>query len=85
MRKYYKDLPTKIQEMALTNCKDINKKHFKEGTLSLSGAFSWNKTPEGHDFWSNIYNGGEISKEFLLSEDELYDSIFKSISYVLKY
>lgn len=85
MRKYYKDLPTIIQEMALANCKGIDKEHFKEGILHLSAAFSWDKTPEGHDFWSNVYSGGKISEEFLFSEEDLFNKVFRLISKVIKH
>jgi hypothetical protein len=84
-RSYYKDLPSRIQDMALANCEGDDKKLFETGKHSLSAAFNWSTTSEGHDFWENVYAGGEIPAEYLVSEDELYDSIFKSISYVLKH
>lgn len=85
-RGYYKDLPSKIQDMVLANShSEYDKKEFIAGEKPLSQMFRWSASPEGHDFWENIYKGGEIPAEYLVSEDELYDSIFKSISYVLKH
>lgn len=85
-RSYYKDLPSRIQDMALANSRiELDKKEFIAGIKPLSQMFQWSRSPEGHDFWENIYTGGEIPAEYLVSEDELYDSIFKSISDVLKH
>ena len=85
-RNYYKDLPSRIQDMVLANSRsEHDKRAFITGDKPLVQMFQWSRSPEGHNFWENICQGGEIPAEYLVSEDELYDSIFKSISYVLKH
>ena len=70
----YKDLPVKLQEIALSYVfGNTDKERFKENIITLSSAFDWAKTKEGHGFWSDIYNGYEIPEKYLDNEESLVD------------
>lgn len=50
---YYKDLPPEIQKRVVELCPD-KEIHLKNSLMSM---FTWDQTPEGHVFWSEINLG----------------------------
>jgi hypothetical protein len=50
-----KDLPKDLQKLALDNQYKQNGECDKN--KSLDAAFDWHHTPEGIDFWGNVYDG----------------------------
>jgi len=60
-KQWYLSLPNDLQNRISRNCNELN--HFyrfaqwydDKTELSLTGAFSWDQSPEGHDFWYAIY------------------------------
>lgn len=59
IKDWLEELPEGIKEKALLNYKASPQNKEKEvvGSLSaaISGAFVWIDTPEGHEFWENLY------------------------------
>lgn len=54
----------------------------------LSGAFLWDKTPEGFRFWSNLYHfrklgNGEIFRSFILNNYIINDPNFIEIEFFI--
>lgn len=47
-----------LRELALKRKKEVNRNSF-----TLFDAFIWDKTPEGYDFWIDVYNGNITSLE----------------------
>ena len=80
VRTYCKDLPIRLQELALSYCNDIDRERFATNELRLSASFGWRETKEGYDFWNNVFQGGEIPKEYLISEEQLFDEVSVLIS-----
>lgn len=62
-------LPKEIQEIALERHKEQRDRI--DFTGNLSGVFTWGKTKEGHDFWSNINDGNfdDFYNKYPKSED----------------
>jgi hypothetical protein len=50
-----KDLPNDLRELALDNQYKQNGECDKN--ICISYAFDWEKTPEGFDFWNDVYDG----------------------------
>lgn len=67
-----KNLPYKLRELVLEELINMGssktEKEVLEGDINF--AFVWDKTTQGHKFWSDIYHGREIPDEFL--EEETY-------------
>lgn len=67
-----RDLPGKIKALAVTrwndnpNCTRVTKKYNEILEQSIN-SFQWDKTPEGHTFWANIYHHGKIPDYLKLS------------------
>jgi hypothetical protein len=80
VRLYCKDLPIRLQELALSYCNDIERELFATNELRLSASFQWRKTREGYDFWNNVFQGVEIPEEYLISEEQLFDEASALIS-----
>jgi hypothetical protein len=80
VRLYCKDLPIRLQELALSYCNDRDRELFATNTLRLSASFEWRKTKEGYDFWNNVFQGVEIPKEYFFSEEQLFDEVSVLIS-----
>lgn len=62
-REWFQDLPVEIRDAAIRNTRksenaDFLLDEFLDDSLAaaLIGAFPWDKTEEGFDFWSNIYS-----------------------------
>lgn len=61
-----KDFPPKLRELALKRAFDINGLQIEMALeKKVNSCFSWHASPEGHNFWSDVYNG----KEFEWEED----------------
>lgn len=61
-----KDFPPKLKELALKRAFDINGLQIEMALeKKVNSCFSWHASPEGHNFWSDVYNG----KEFEWEED----------------
>lgn len=62
---YIKDFPPEIVTLAIKCTSELRPKlsdplgHLQD--LELSSAFVWDKTPEGHDFWSTISREKDFS------------------------
>lgn len=59
------DLPPELQELVHLRQKEQGNNGFFKGALnnaSTDNNFEWRRTPEGHEFWSDI-NQGRIDKE----------------------
>ena len=55
VKEWFELLPIEIREKAISNTKP----HLLESTdfklsMAICGAFNWNESPEGHDFWEKI-------------------------------
>ena len=56
------ELPPDIREIALQRQRECKDELCDKYSDDLSNAFIWEVTPEGHDFWSDLYDK-EISKQ----------------------
>lgn len=52
---YYEELPNWVAELAIanTNPKMLDSEY--DMTLSSNYTFDWRETPEGSDFWEDVY------------------------------
>lgn len=60
--RYIYQLPPDLQEKAIANTISLNKSNYTPNeakSLLLSESFSWNLSPEGYEFWSNLWEGWE--------------------------
>jgi hypothetical protein len=61
-REWFKELPDDIEKMAVENaekCPDgiiIDDRIFEDLSDAIEGSFTWIETPQGHDFWQNVYD-----------------------------
>jgi hypothetical protein len=58
-----KDLPPKLKRLAIERAKEDPGGSSHE-EITVDGAFTWSKTPEGGTFWNNV-NQGKIPPEYL--------------------
>lgn len=53
---YLKQLPKEVSEKALANTSDERLTLLSKGVSdALSLAFSWDRSKEGHEYWSDVY------------------------------
>jgi hypothetical protein len=59
-KEWYLSLPNDLQDKIAANCNALNRKYrFAQwyddtGNANITGAFSWDSTPERNDFWYSI-------------------------------
>lgn len=67
---YISELPEDIRILAEINRKDYKDKHeIYTYTDDISAAFHWANSPQGHDFWSNIYHS--TGRQTIQSDDQI--------------
>lgn len=72
INEWLETLPPGYRELALKN----EKKYWVDCeytslAYSLHGAFVWNDTEEGHDFWKQVYDWAEFPDQFTLPALEI--------------
>lgn len=56
IKEWFNDLPEDVREKALRNTDDLRLESTELSLKSaLIGAFAWEDTPEGGDYWGKIY------------------------------
>lgn len=65
IRQWYEDeLPADIAALAIRNAEAQGQADIKTSTLTfaIKGGFVWKNTPQGHCFWSEVWqqNGGAL-------------------------
>jgi len=65
-----KDLPPKLRRIALQRCEEQNKPVDVEEEIIM--AFTWDQTPEGDDFWNDIFATEEIPPEYQEKVQSIY-------------
>ncbi len=60
-REWFKELPDDIEKMAVENAENapvklIDNEFFKDLPDSLTGSFIWLSSPQGQNFWQNVYD-----------------------------
>ena len=67
IREWLNELPEPISSRAIKNAENESESSLEEEDVTssimcaLAGAFVWNDTPEGHEFWRQV-SKGEISE-----------------------
>ncbi len=70
-----KDLPIKLQELCFKRQREQGNYIRFSGSLineASNNNFTWNKTLEGNEFWSSIYQGN-IPKEYIELPNENFN------------
>ena len=69
-----KNFPPKLRELVLKRALEINGLQ-REVVLekNINECFTWSETPEKHNFWSNVYSGGEFEWEEEASKEEKWN------------
>ena len=57
-REWFKELPDDIENMAVENVRSTVRLDVEQISLpdAIISSFNWIETPQGHDFWQNVYD-----------------------------
>lgn len=74
IREWLNDLPEPISSRAIKNAEGYHKPFLDESEISLReavlGAFAWDETPEGDEFWCSVSHGQTPELPDYLNEDQ---------------
>ena len=69
IKQWLEELPEPYRTQALENCQEefYLKKCTSSQHLALEHAFFWGKTPQGHNYWSDIWK--KLQQETLVNKE----------------